>query len=146
MYQNEDIIKNMMDLFSNPLFRTGFSEFVTKAQMEGLESAKKFWGMSDYGKTYPFSGDIYERLTDWYSVLGFVPNTKYNQTVDENTKLKAENQLLRNMIKDLQLNLFTEGGEKAQQVWHEIIDKQIKMNAEVANTFFEAIRQFKASN
>ena len=146
MYQNEDIIKNMMDLFSNPLFRAGFSEFVTKAQMEGLESAKKFWGMSDYGKTYPFSGDIYERLTDWYSVLGFVPNTKYNQVVDENTKLKAENQLLRNMIKDLQLNLFTEGGEKAQQVWHEIIDKQIKMNAEVANTFFEAIRQFKASS
>ena len=146
MYQNEDIIKNMMDLFSNPLFRAGFSEFVTKAQMEGLESAKKFWGVSDYGKTYPFSGDIYERLTDWYSVLGFVPNTKYNQVVDENTKLKAENQLLRNMIKDLQLNLFTEGGEKAQQVWHEIIDKQIKMNAEVANTFFEAIRQFKASS
>ncbi|MEI7867296.1 MAG: hypothetical protein WCI11_05350 [Candidatus Methylumidiphilus sp.] len=146
MYTNQDIMKNMMDLFSNPLFRTGFSEFVTKAQQEGLESAKKFWGFSEYGKTFPLTGDIYERLTDWYSVLGFVPSANYNQAVEENTKLKAENQLLRNMIKDLQLNLFTEGGEKAQQVWHDIIDKQIKMNTEVANTFFEAIRNFKASS
>ncbi len=146
MYNNEDIVKNMMDLFSNPLFRSGFSEFVSKAQMEGVESAKKFWGLSDYGKSFPLTGDIYERLADWYAVLGFVPNTKYAQVTDENTKLKAENQLLRNMIKDLQLNLFTEGGEKAQQVWHDIIDKQIKVNTEVANSFFEAIRQFKAGS
>jgi hypothetical protein len=146
MYKNEDIIKNMMNLFSNPLFQTGFSEFVNKAQQEGIESAKKFWGLSEYGNTFPFTGDIYERLTDWYSVLGFVPSAKYHQAMDENTKLKGENQLLRNMIKDLQLNLFTEGGEKAQQVWHDIIDKQIKMNTEVTNTFFEAIRQFKASS
>jgi hypothetical protein len=146
MYHNEDTLKNMLDLFSNPLFRSGFAEFFSKAQQEGLESAKKFWGISDYGKTYPMTGDLYERLTDWYSVLGFVPSVNHKQTLDENTKLKAENQLLRNMIKDLQLNLFTEGGEKVQQVWHDIIDKQIKMNTEVANTFFEAIRQFKASS
>ena len=146
MYQNEDFFKNMLDMLSNPLFRTGFTEFASKAQLEGIESAKKFWGISEYGKTFPFSGDMVERLTDWYSILGFVPSTKYNQIMDENTKLKAENQLLRNMIKDLQLNLFTEGGEKAQQVWHDIIDKQIKMNAEVANTFFEAIRQFKTNS
>ena len=146
MYQNEDIIKNMMELFSNPLFRAGFSEFTSKAQLEGLEAAKKFWGLSEYGKTFPYSGDMVERLNDWYSVLGFVPSAKYNQVAEENTKLKAENQLLRNMIKDLQLNLFTEGGEKAQQVWHDIIDNQIKRNAEVANTFFEAIRQFKVGS
>jgi len=146
MYKNEDLIKNMMDLFANPLFRNGFSEFVTKAQMDGLESAKKFWGMSDYGKTFPLTSDIYERLTDWYSMLGFVPSVSYNKAMEENAKLKAENQLLRNMIKDLQLNLFTEGGEKAQQVWHDIIDKQIKMNTEVANSFFEAIRQFKVGS
>ena len=54
-------------------------------------------------------------------------------------ELKAENQLLKNMIKDTQRNFITEGGEKAQQAWHDIIDKQIKMNAEVANTFFEVI-------
>jgi hypothetical protein len=146
MYHHEDTLKNMLDLFSNPLFRSGFTEFFSKAQQEGLESAKKFWGFSDYGKTYPMTADLYERLTDWYSVLGFVPSVNHKQTLDENTKLKAENQLLRNMIKDLQLNLFTEGGEKVQQVWHDIIDKQIKMNTEVANTFFEAIRQFKASS
>ena len=146
MYQNEDIIKNMMELFSNPLFRAGFSEFTSKAQVEGLEAAKKFWGLSEYGKTFPYSVDMVERLNDWYSVLGFVPSAKYNQVTEENTKLKAENQLLRNMIKDLQLNLFTEGGEKAQRVWHDIIDNQIKMNTEVTNSFFETIRQFKVGS
>jgi hypothetical protein len=50
------------------------------------------------------------------------------------------------MIRDLQLNLFTEGGEKAQQLWRDIIDKQFKMNTEVASTFLEAIRQFKSSS
>ena len=145
MYKNEDIFKNMMDLFGNPLFKTGLTEFVSKAQQEGIESAKKFWGLSEYGKTFPFSGDMLEKMTDWYSMMGFVPSINYKQVMDENAKLKEENTLLRNMIKDLQLNLFTEGGEKAQQAWHDIIDKQIKVNTEMTNTFFEAIRQFKAN-
>ena len=140
------MIKNMMDLFANPLFRTGLFEFSQKAQQDGIEAAKKFWGLSDYGKAFPNSAEMYERLTDLYKVMGFVPSTKYNEIVEENTQLKAENQLLRNMIRDLQLNLFTEGGEKAQQLWHDIIDKQIKMNTEVASTFLEAIRQFKAGS
>ena len=146
MYKNEDMIKNMMDLFANPLVRSGFSEFAQKAQQEGIEAAKKFWGLSNYGKAFPYSEDMYERLTDFYKVLGFVPSAKYNEAVDEISKLKAENQLLRNMIRDLQLNLFTEGGEKAQELWHDIIDKQIKMNTEVASTFLEAIRQFKSGS
>jgi regulator of replication initiation timing len=87
-----------------------------------------------------------ERLNDFYKALGFVPTAKYNEAVEENDKLKAENQLLRNMIRDLQLNLFTEGGDKAQQLWRDIIDKQFKMNTEVASTFLEAIRQFKSSS
>ncbi len=146
MYTNEDVFKNMLDMFANPLFRTGFAEFSTKAQQEGMEAAKKFWGLSDYGKAFPYSEDMCERLADWYKVLGIVPNAKHKEVLDENAALKAENQLLKNMIKDLQFNLLSEGGEKAQQAWHDIIDKQIKMNAEVTNTFFEAIRQFKAGS
>ena len=146
MYKNDDLFKNMMELFSNPLFQTGFAEFTAKAQQEGMEAAKKFWGLSDYGKAFPYSEDMFERLEDWYKVLGFVPNAKHKEILDENAALKAENQLLRNMIKDLQFNFFNEGGEKAQQAWHDIIDKQMKMNAEVTNTFFEAIRQFKAGS
>jgi hypothetical protein len=42
--------------------------------------------------------------------------------------------------------LYTEGGEKAQQARHDIIDKHIKMNAEVANRFFEVIQQLKSGS
>jgi regulator of replication initiation timing len=136
----------MMELFANPLFRTGFAEFVQKAQQEGIEVARKFWGASNYGKAFPYPEDMVERLNDFYKGLGFVPTAKYNEAVEENDQLKAENQLLRNMIRDLQLNLFTEGGDKAQQLWRDIIDKQFKMNTEVASTFLEAIRQFKSSS
>lgn len=145
MYSNEEFFKNMLDLFGNPLFRAGVAEYAQKAQREGLEAAKRFWGLSDYGKAFPYSADMLERLNDWYQLLGFVPSAKYQQIEDENAALKAENQLLRNMLKDMQTNFITEGGEKAQQAWHDIIDKQIKMNAEVANTFFEAIRQLKTA-
>lgn len=136
----------MLDLFANPLFRAGFSEFTQRAQQEGVEAAKKFWGLSDYGKAFSYSADMIERLNDWFQLLGFVPTAKYKQIEEENAALKTENQFLRNMIKDIQLNFFTEGGAKAQQAWHDIIDKQIKMNAEVANKFLEAIQQIKSGS
>jgi len=146
MPSNEEYFKNMLDLFSNPLFRAGLNEFAQRAQQEGLEAAKKFWGGSDYGKAFPYSADMLERLNDWYQLMGFVPLAKYKQIEEENAALKAENLLLKNMIKDMQMNFVTEGGEKAQQVWHDIIDKQIKMNAEVTNTFFEAIQKLKSGS
>jgi hypothetical protein len=146
MYKNEDVFKNMLDLFANPLFRAGFTEFASKAQQEGMEAAKKFWGLSDYGKAFPYSEDMLERLADWYKVLGFVPTAKHKELMEENQNLKAENQLLTNMVKDMQVRFFSEGGEKAQQAWHDLIDKQLKVNAEVTSTFFEAIRQFKAGS
>ncbi|MFM8330957.1 MAG: hypothetical protein ACKN9T_04660 [Candidatus Methylumidiphilus sp.] len=143
---NEDLFKNMLDLFGNPLFRAGYAEFAQKAQQEGIEAAKKFWGLSEYGKAFPYSADMCERLDDWYKALGFVTSAKYAELADENARLKAENQALKAMVSDVQLKLFTEGGEKAQQAWHDIIDKQIKLNADVANSFIQAIQQLKPSS
>lgn len=142
MYK-DDILSSMMSLFSNPTFVAGFSDFVKKAQMQGFESARQAWGLSEYGKTYPFAGDIYESLSDWYTLLGFVPSFKYSQLSEENTRLKSENQFLKGMIKDLQFNLLTEGGEQAQQAWRDMMDKQIKANTELANAFFEALSQLQ---
>jgi len=139
----EDLFKNMLDLFANPLFRAGYAEFTAKAQQEGMEAAKKFWGISDYGKAFAMPEEMCERMADWHKALGFVSTATHHKVVEENTALKAENQLLKNMLKDMQLNLFSEGGEKARQAWNDIMDKQIKMNTEVANTFFDALRQFK---
>lgn len=142
MFKPEEMFKIMLDSFGNPLFKAGFDEFTRKAQQEGMEAAKKFWGLSDYAKAFPHSGDMLEQLTDWYAVMGFVPSAKHQQVVDENTQLKAENLLLKNMVKDLQMNMLTEGGEKAQQLWQDMLDKQIKMNTDAAKTLFEAMRQF----
>lgn len=143
---NEDLFKNMLDLFGNPLFRAGYAEFTQRAQQEGIEAAKKFWGLSEYGKAFPYSADMCERLDDWYKALGFVTSAKYAELADENARLKAENQALKAMVSDVQLKLFTEGGEKAQQAWHDIIDKQIKLNSDVANSFIQAIQQLKPSS
>ena len=143
MQNHEEMIKNMLDLFTNPLFKMGFSEYFLKMQQEGIEAAKKFWSLSPYSKAFPYSQDMYERIVDFYIVLGFVPRLKYDEVLNENKNLKAENQLLKNMIKDLQLNIFTEGGEKAQQLWHGIIDKQMEMNSEIANNFFEILRHLR---
>lgn len=142
----EEWFKNMLDLSANPLFRAGFAEFALKAQQEGMEAAKKFWGLSEYGKAFPASLDVCERMADWHKAMGFVAVAKYNELLEENERLKAENQLLKNMISEMRLSFFNQGGEQARQAWHDLVDKQIKMNAEVANTFFEALRQFKAGS
>lgn len=143
MYSNEEFFKNLFALFTNPQFQTGFSEYAQKAQKEGLEAAKKFWGVSDYGKAFPYSAEMLERLNEWYQLLGYVPSVQYQRLQEENAALKAENELLRNMIKDMQMSFVTQGSEKAQQAWHDMVEKQIKMNTEVANTFFEALKQLK---
>jgi regulator of replication initiation timing len=143
MSANEDLFRHLVELFANPRFNAGYAEFAAKAQQEGMEAAKRFWGLSGYGQAFPYSGDFCERLADWHKAMGFVALSAHNKVLEENAALKAENQLLKNMLKDMQHNLFSEGGEKARQAWNDIMDKQIKMNAEVANSFFEALRQFK---
>lgn len=146
MKNNEDLFKNMLDLFANPLFRKGFFEFTSKVQHEGIEAAKRFWDISDYSEGFPYSGDMLERFLNWHEAAGFVSCVKHKELLQENAALKTENKILRSIINDFQCNLFNQGGEKAQQVYHDLIDKQLKMNAEATNTFFEAIRQFKATS
>lgn len=140
---NENTMKSMMDLFANPLFRQGCQDFFMKMQQEGMEAAKKAWDMS--GQKYPSftsADDFYEKMVDFYTLMGFVPSAKYNELLKENEKLKKENSLLKNMIKDLQNNLFKEGAEMAQQSWQEIIDKQLEVNKELTKSFFEQFKDF----
>jgi regulator of replication initiation timing len=146
MSQADDLFKPMLELFANPLFRAGFAEFTLKAQQEGIEAAKKFWGLSSYSKAFPFSEEMCERLADWYKAMGFVPLVKYQELQEENRHLQAENQALKNMIRDMQLSFFNEGGDKAREAWQDMVDKQIKMNTELANTFFEAFKPFKSGS
>ena len=141
---NDEMTKQMMDLFANPLFKKGFFDFFLKMQQEGIEAARKFWTTNAYKNLFPDAIDMYERMADFYIVFGFVPRAKYDEVLKENKGLKEENKFLRDTIQGLQLSLFTEGGEKVQQIWHSSIDKQMEMNKDISKNFFELFRQLKS--
>ena len=143
---NEEMIKYMTDLFNNPLYKKGFYDFFLMQQREGIEAAQKFWrANADKNNLLPGVAETYEKMVDFYIILGFVPKTKYDEVLNENTKLKKENKFLKDTIGELQLTLFNEGGEKIQQVWDSIIDKQLEVNKEIGKSYFELFRKMKSS-
>ena len=142
----EDCYKYFLDLYSNPLFKKGFFDFFLKMQQEGIEAARKYWTTyAEKSGASPFAPDMFEKLVDFYIVLGFVPRQKYDEVLKDVERLKEENRFLRSTISELQVNIFKEGGEKAQEVWRDIVDKQFEMNKEIAQDFFELFRQLKAA-
>jgi len=146
MYFNQDMIKNMMDLLANPLFKKGFFDFFLKMQQEGIEPAKKFWNVTYDKDLFPNAPDMFEKMVDFYNVLGFVPHAKYDEVLKENEKLKEEIKFLRDTIKELQLTIFKEGGEKVQAAWGTIIDKHSEMNKEIGKNFFALFKQLHGSS
>jgi len=140
---NGDYVKLMAEMFSNPLFKRGFLEFYLKMQQEGIEAARRFWSLSPERKIYPGTPDIFEKIIDFYIILGFVPSFKYEQALSENENLKEENKFLKETLKELQTVIFTAGGKSLQESWHAIIDKQFEMNKEIARNFFELFRALK---
>jgi hypothetical protein len=138
----EDMTKEMMDLFTNPLFKRGFFDFFLKMQQDGIEAARKLWDNSAQKQSLvPNATEMYERMIDFYIILGFVPRVKYDEMAKENKNLKTENKFLRDAMRELQQNLFKDGGEKAQQIWNDSIDKQLDLHKEIAKNFFEIFRQ-----
>jgi hypothetical protein len=133
--------KMMMDLLNNPLFQQGASEYFKLAQQQGMEAAKKFWGTSATASTFPDAQQMFDRMADFSSAMGFMPLGKYEELKKENDKLRAENQLLRDTIRDLQQTFATENGAKAQEAWQTVVDKQLEMSREVTKSFFEALKQ-----
>jgi|SRR5208283_3824271 len=138
------MLKNMMALFTDPIFKKNFFDFFMKVQLEGIEAAKKFWNLSSDKTTYsPDVQEIYEKMIDFYITLGFVPLTKYEKMLKENEDLRQENKFLKDTICEVRSSIFKEGGEKLQETWHEILDKQLDMNRETAKNFFELFKQLK---
>jgi regulator of replication initiation timing len=142
--QNDKFKYDINALFTDPLFRMGFFDFFIKMQQDGIEAAKKFW--SSYPQKsalFPNAIDLYERIADFYIMLGIVPKTNYDNVLKENASLKEENKFLTDTLRELQVNIFKTGGEKAQEIWHSSIDKQLAVNKEIAKNFFELFRMLK---
>jgi regulator of replication initiation timing len=133
--------KIMMDLLNNPLFKQGATEYFKLAQQQGLDVAKKFWGNYPAASQFPDAQQMFERMADFSSAMGFVPIGKYDELKKENEKLSAENKLLRETLRQLQETFTSENGAKAQEAWQSIVDKQLEMSREVTKSFFEALKQ-----
>ena len=143
---NDECNSKMNDMFTNPLFKMGFFDFFLKMQQEGIEAARKYWmTYAQQNSLFPNTLDTYERMADFYIILGLVPKIRYDEVLNENKSLKDENTFLRDTIRELQINLFAEGGETAQNIWHKSIDKQLEVNKEISKNFFELFRMLKVS-
>jgi len=143
---NEELLKSIMDLFNDFLFRKGFFDFFQKMQLEGIETARGFWHSYPYKTvSYPNAMDIYEKMIDFYISLSLTSKAKYDEVSEEQKKLLYQNAFLRETIMQLQLEMFAEGGEKVREAWESIIDKQTEINKENAKNFLEFFRQGSTS-
>jgi hypothetical protein len=136
----------MVGLLADPLFKKGFLDFFLKVQQEGIDSAKRFWGGYFEKNLFPNASDIFEKMVDFYIVLGFVSRAKYDEVVKENETLKEENRFLRETFRELQLNILRKGGEEVREAWGGIIDKQLDLHTEISRNFFELFRQLKGNS
>jgi hypothetical protein len=127
----EDAIKHVENLLSMPLFKIGFLEFFRYMQEEGIVVAKNYWSLS-HGNDFliPQAPEIFERLIDFYIILGFVPRKRHEKVLEENGNLKEENTSLKNNIRELQDNALTSRVENTQKTWQEIGGKQMGLNRE----------------
>ncbi|KJR41034.1 hypothetical protein MCHI_003044 [Candidatus Magnetoovum chiemensis] len=140
---NSDYLKYFTDLYSNPLFKNAFTEFLLKMQKEGLDSARKFGDMSaKKDNLYGGYGDIFEKMLDFYNEMGFVSRKKYDEVVKENEGLKKENAFLKDTLSKLNLRVFEEGGKNIQEAWKETVDKQIEASKEITKSFIDIFKDF----
>ena len=140
----EEAIDYMEELLSRTLFKRWFLEFFSKMQREGIEAAKRFWNLSHDGDgEVPRATELFERLIDFYIILGFVPRLSHERTLGENEKLKRENKVLTDLLRELCCSVYGNGGRHVQEVWREIIDRQREMNRDMTDMFLVFFRQME---
>jgi len=137
----DDFLKNLMDLFNNPMFKHTFNDYLTHVQQQGIEAAQKYW-FSQLKEQSPFAKvpTLFDNMADFYSGMGFVSKKKYDDVVKENERLKKENAFLSDTIQKLNIRVMAEGGLKMQEAWKDTLDKQMDMSKEIAKNFFEIFK------
>jgi len=142
----EEAIDYMEELFTKPLFKRGFLEFFSKMQQEGIEAATQFWNLYHDGDgLVPRAPELFEKLIDFYIILGFVPRQRHERVLGENERLKGENKVLSDILGELYCSVHENGGKNMQEVWKEIMDRQSDIHRDMADMFLAFLRQMKGN-
>lgn len=138
----EEAINCIKDLFSIPLFKIGFFKFFSVMQGEGVMAARKFWS-STYGSDFliPNAPEIFEKMVDFYIILGFVPRKRYEKMLEENEKLREENKSLSAAIKELRNNICSSSEKHIGETWQAVGANQCAPNNDKGENVFETVHK-----
>ncbi|MBF0538871.1 MAG: hypothetical protein HQL03_11550 [Nitrospirae bacterium] len=138
----DDFLKHLMGLYSSQTFKDAFQAFFMKMQEDGLESAKKSWDVTLYKSAMKGGGtDLFEKMIDFYSDLGFVSKKKHEAVLKENEELKKENAFLKGIVQNMNLRVFEDGSKNIQETWKETIEKQMELSKDIAKNFFDLFKK-----
>jgi hypothetical protein len=138
----EEASKHVEGLLRMPLFKIGFLEFFRNMQEEGIAAAKNYWSLShSMDFLIPNAPEIFEKLIDFYIILGFVPRKRHEKALEENGNLKEENTLLKDTIMELRNNALTSRTEDTQKTWQEIAGKQMGLNSKAEEDVVEILHK-----
>lgn len=133
-----------MAFYENPATQRGFLQFFSLVQQEGMEAARKFWESSASGEAKAVvAPELLEQMISFYSSLGFVPKRQFDEVVKENESLKKENEFLKKTIQEVNFKVFEEGSSRMQDVWKDVVTRQMDMNKELAKGFLDLFTQSK---
>lgn len=141
---NENFLKDLAALYSNPLVKSMFMDYFTRMQQEGSQAAAKFFDTAPVKKDlFGMGSDVFEKMAEFYSGFGFVSQRKYEELLEENETLKKENKFLKEVVQKMNLKMFEEGSRGIQEAWQEGLATQLEMSKEMAKTFFELFKDIK---
>jgi hypothetical protein len=139
---NKQFIEHALQLWGDPRFVQSLLEYFARMQQSGLEAARKYWTANQRDDTFPGNAaELFERMIAFYSELGFVSKRQFDELREENRRLREENEVLKAMLKELNLKVFSEGSLRLQQMWSETAQKQIETSAEIAKQLLELFKQ-----
>ena len=126
----DDAVDYVEDLFTKPLFKKWFLEFFSKMQQEGIHAAKAFWSFSHQGDgLIPKAPEIFEKLIDFYLILGFVPRQRHEMDLREIDRLKEENKRFMETLSELRSSIYDDQ-KNVKEAWEEIMERQMEISSE----------------
>ncbi|MBF0564701.1 MAG: hypothetical protein HQK89_05610 [Nitrospirae bacterium] len=134
---SDDLLKNLMNLYSNPLFKNAFKDYFTRMQEEGMEAARKAFNLSPEKNNFMLGANAFEKMIEFYSDLGFVSRKKYDELLKENDDLRKENAFLKDTMHRMNVEVFTDGSKSMQEAWKNTLEKQTEMSKELTKSFFD---------